>query len=332
VFDTESITQPDVSEADFRSQATHLLAFAAAILLIPFVANDFFTGQYAFGAGGALVVGILLYNVRLWRQNNSEAAINLFLLIPLVIAVIGLSIVNKGILAVFWSYPALMSFYCMLPVRKAFAANVLLVVVVGLASLNVLPLHLYSRAIGALLASSLFAVIMVYAIEIHHRQLRNQIVTDHLTGVFNRSLLSSTLDSAFRTYATTAKNQTLLSIDIDHFKTINDTFGHADGDIVLASLGRILKTHTRKADYVFRIGGEEFLVLLSGSDKENAAGIAESIRTDVQRLEDLTDHTVTVSIGVAELSDEEHWTVWFRRADKHLYSAKSQGRNRVVVG
>jgi len=331
VSSLKSVKQPDFSSEDFRVRATTLLAMVAVLLLGPFAASHVLQGKYVLFSFTALVMAILVYNVVLWRRGRAEDAINLFLLVPIVVACIGMAIVKEGHMVSVWCYPALMSFYCVLPIRKAFIANALMLVVVTAASVYAMPFEYYTRVIGALVASSVFAGIMISAIDRQYQILHDRIVTDHLTGVFNRSLLETSLDSAFRTHGNSGKPMTLLSLDIDHFKSINDTFGHADGDAVLRSIGELLLKKTRKSDFVFRPGGEEFLVLLTGSDRNNGWQVAETLRKGIEALNVLPDRTVTVSIGVAELEDEATWKLWCRRADENLYLAKDQGRNRVVV-
>jgi two-component system cell cycle response regulator len=121
--------------------------------------------------------------------------------------------------------------------------------------------------------------------------------------------------------------------DLDHFKRVNDTFGHEAGDKVLAAFGELLRKQTRATEIVVRAGGEEFVVLMPHTDLADGLATAERIRTAIAtaRIEPLPDG-VTASFGVAELAGGEASDAFMRRVDKALYEAKHTGRNRVVVG
>jgi diguanylate cyclase (GGDEF)-like protein len=121
-------------------------------------------------------------------------------------------------------------------------------------------------------------------------------------------------------------------IDLDNFKAANDRYGHATGDLALQQVASVLKEVVRKADTVFRYGGEEFLVLLPETDLEGAAALAEKIRTAVaaNRLGDGEQvFTLTLSAGVSSLCENESGNDMIARADMALYQAKEEGRDRV---
>jgi two-component system cell cycle response regulator len=161
---------------------------------------------------------------------------------------------------------------------------------------------------------------------------RRQAAADPLTGLLNRGSLSDLISDkviAGQTFA-------VLFIDIDHFKSINDRFGHATGDLVLRHVALYLKDGMRAGDYCGRYGGEEFVVLAADVSPERAHRLAERHRSAIAALPppDLTYHTeVTVSIGVAVFTPDggETSEELLERADAALYTAKSTGRNRVVV-
>ncbi|MDH5434480.1 MAG: diguanylate cyclase [Gammaproteobacteria bacterium] len=161
------------------------------------------------------------------------------------------------------------------------------------------------------------------------RELEKLALTDHLTGLYNRHSLYDVGPK----YVSNAKrhqtNLSLLVIDLDHFKKINDTRGHSVGDMVLKSIAGVLKRACRTEDVPARFGGEEFIMLLSNCDLESAMKKAESIRLLVEK-EKPEGLTVTASIGVAELDDVDDFNSLFEKADKAVYTAKETGRNKVV--
>jgi len=158
---------------------------------------------------------------------------------------------------------------------------------------------------------------------------------DSLTGLVNRRLFIERLDSEVAWHQRHDLPLSLLFIDIDHFKSINDRFGHLWGDIVLKNLSKLFETEFRTEDLVCRFGGEEFVVYMRHTDAENSKAIAERVREKVESSPMLLDEKkvqITVSIGVATRegrsltsSDE-----LLHEADMFLYVAKDRGRNRVV--
>ncbi|OYY48684.1 MAG: sensor domain-containing diguanylate cyclase [Methylophilaceae bacterium 17-44-8] len=158
---------------------------------------------------------------------------------------------------------------------------------------------------------------------------------DHLTGISNRRAFFEVASIEFERWKKRPRPLSLLAIDADHFKKVNDTYGHATGDEVLKHLSKILQHSVRTMDIVARLGGEEFGALLPSTDLEGALKIAERIRTSIADAEVVVDGQViryTVSIGVSAV--DEHVTgvdMLLKLADEALYVSKHQGRNRVTV-
>jgi diguanylate cyclase (GGDEF)-like protein len=161
---------------------------------------------------------------------------------------------------------------------------------------------------------------------------------DELTGLANRRLLRTHLDREIDRARRFQKAFSLLVMDIDHFKYLNDRHGHPTGDAALREVANLLTGHVRKVDMVARVGGEEFMVLLPRTNAEDAGRVAEKLREALQRHvfaggADQPSGALTVSIGVTELcaTDDEHGDSLVARADQALYAAKHAGRNRVFV-
>ena len=168
------------------------------------------------------------------------------------------------------------------------------------------------------------------------RQREAQIValslTDPLTGVGNRRRLEEILAADVGRAERMNKKLSAFIVDLDHFKRVNDVYGHAAGDTVLIALAELLRAHTRASDVVTRVGGEEFVVLMPDTGREHAAIIAERLREALgcTRIKPLRN-PVTMSVGVVERLAGESGEALLRRADKALYEAKKHGRNRVVI-
>lgn len=158
---------------------------------------------------------------------------------------------------------------------------------------------------------------------------------DSLTQLLNRRYLN-TIVSRETLYARKHKTHlSLLAIDVDHFKRINDQYGHATGDIALQLLAEVILEHTRGSDYAFRVGGEEFLLLQVATDLNMAEQIAEKIRQRIQTSEILSSTGVavqfTVSIGVVSYDGHPDYQRFLESADTALYAAKNNGRNLVYI-
>jgi diguanylate cyclase (GGDEF)-like protein len=167
-------------------------------------------------------------------------------------------------------------------------------------------------------------------------ELRTQALRDALTGLFNRRYLDDVLARELERCQRQGKTLTLAMLDLDHFKRVNDTFGHEAGDAVLRSLGQLLLQWTRASDLACRYGGEEFTLILQGSTPDDLSERLQDLLLRVAQMEIQHEGRllppITVSIGVAQATPEvPNATELLSRADGALYQAKQQGRNRVVV-
>ncbi len=155
--------------------------------------------------------------------------------------------------------------------------------------------------------------------------------TDPLTGLLNRYGSESLLDQEMACCRRSGSRVCMMIMDIDHFKSVNDQYGHQVGDEVLKALADSLNLMTPQGDRVIRWGGEEFLVLVPGTGVNQAMQLAEQLRQTVENISRPGLPRFTVSIGVAEFRSEQTFSQWYEEADKALYKAKGTGRNRVVA-
>ncbi|WP_172200865.1 sensor domain-containing diguanylate cyclase [Saccharibacillus qingshengii] len=162
-----------------------------------------------------------------------------------------------------------------------------------------------------------------------NRQLETLASTDPLTGLYNRRFFQERLRKELISCSDNGSPLSLLILDIDHFKKINDTYGHPIGDFVLTDLARLLREETGIPGICARFGGEEFVVLLPGLDRSAAAAAAERIRGAIE-ASTLGSQRVTVSIGVETSADDSTEESLLHRADLALYASKTGGRNRVT--
>lgn len=168
------------------------------------------------------------------------------------------------------------------------------------------------------------------------RKIRVKTEVDQLTGLYNRRALASHAKTERRFAEKTDSALSLLVIDIDNFKPINDLHGHDIGDLVIKKLTNLLKDKIRKTDNAYRWGGEEFMVILPVTDLEEAFGVASKLLLSAEEICISAPNgqlNITISIGVAEWKKGESLTTdTFKRADKALLEAKQTGKNKVVKG
>lgn len=155
--------------------------------------------------------------------------------------------------------------------------------------------------------------------------------TDKLTQLYNRVKLDEYLESEFNRYKRGNYTFSIMIIDIDKFKDVNDIHGHQVGDTVLVEMANILKVHCRKTDMVGRWGGEEFMLICSNTDINGATTYAQNLRKTVEKFNFSVVGQKTISIGVSQINKDDTFTTLIQRADNNLYRAKEEGRNRVVA-
>lgn len=164
-----------------------------------------------------------------------------------------------------------------------------------------------------------------------HLQLQEIAMHDALTGLYNRHYLLDQFSKRLSHAARHGNELSLLVIDIDHFKQVNDTHGHKAGDNILKAVATILEKNCRKEDIAVRFGGEEFVVLLEHCNLDSAQRIAEKMRAEIE-LAQPEGIKITASFGLSELSETSNsFDSLFNRADEAMYAAKEAGRNKVVV-
>ena len=306
-----------------------LMAAVGAIAVMPFAIMRFGRGDWAlFALDAILVVGLtslLAYVFVTRRLQIARYAIAL-----LCLAAVVATVYVAGVAQLFWSFPAVLIMFYLLPSRHAVAvagitfAALLPELVTGLP-----PIQLMTALITLLLTIA-FSFAFASQTEAQRSQLLHAVTRDPLTGAANRRALGQRLNDMLARNRRGPLHASLLMIDVDHFKSINDRFGHAAGDEVLIGVVQAMRQRVRETDTIFRIGGEEFLIIAENTQPARAHTLAEDLRVLIEAARLVDTKPVTVSIGVAQLVAEEDSDSWLKRADDALYEAKRAGRNRVV--
>lgn len=316
---------------DFTQRSFLGLTIASVFLLAPVAMANIVEGRSNGIAIFTIILVLGVNSLSVVFRGTYYPNVTLVTFVPATALAVGNSLHNVGPLGIAWSYPAILAFYAILPERRAWIANILFLVLVAPELFATVDAGSAMRVSISLLMSSVVTGVFLREILRQQRQLRDLAVTDPLTQVYNRVMLDRLLDEAAQRHARNGSPVTLMALDLDHFKAINDTFGHSAGDAVLKGVASILKGRLRGSDQIFRMGGEEFIILLPDTDATSASVAGEDLRSAIAASSLLPTYRVTVSLGVAMRRDGESNDEWMKRADTNLYAAKLGGRDQLVA-
>lgn len=306
------------------------LSTAGALGVAPLAVMRWLTGDVAVALlDTGIVVAFLGLGIFIYRTRRVRIASLLIAIIS--VAGVLLTLQFRGPGQVFWAYPAIIAcFYLMRP-REA------VVMTLALSAGVIMLIRIEVSTTQLAIAAATMAVVMMFAFAfsvVNNRQQEKLVALatrDPLTGVGNRRAFVERLGEVISRYERSDIPASLVLIDIDHFKAVNDNHGHATGDRVLRNVARIFDSMIRKSDRQYRIGGEEFVIVLNGQSLEGASVVAEKLRERIDGHEIVPGLAVTLSIGVAEVRRNESRDGWIHRADEAMYHAKRSGRNRVQL-
>lgn len=297
----------------------------------PLAINNFVQGRLLLGAVSFAIVGIFFFTA--WsihfRQKFYPALI-LFGLIPAILYFLVISLLNQGFIGVLWCYPAVVVFYFILPERMAWLANTIMLLITLPLCWMLFDHSLTIRITATLILVSTLTAIFTNVITRQSEKLQRQAVTDPLTGALNRTLLDDVMSQAVAQSRRSNLPMSVVLLDLDGFKFINDKHGHEAGDQVLQAVTNILQSRCRAVDRLFRMGGEEFMLFLYNTSREGGLTIANELCRNIEAANLLEGHPVTISGGIATLLPDEGWQEMMIRGDKCLYEAKTAGRNKIV--
>ena len=316
---------------DFQLGIVTLFGICTVGAIIPFAIYRFSTGNTAVGILDSCIVLITsLMVIMAIRTGRVEQAGKLLVIFNC----LGVLITTHytGFVGVFWMYAAILTnFYLSRSQIFAAVSNVvtILVLTFAIAEFQLLA-QLWTFLITSLLLTLLSAIVSSRN-QAQKNSLEKLAAIDPLTGAFNRRIMKQEMLLAVEEHSRKDTPMAAILMDLDHFKTFNDRFGHEIGDHILTNFSRMVLAMTRKNDKFFRYGGEEFLMLVKNSSLEEAKAIAEKIRVASENSGFCASDTVTVSLGVAMLQTGESSEQWVSRADKAMYRSKALGRNQVSI-
>lgn len=309
----------------------HRLALVLLICVTPFSIANFVLGDFLVGGLIFIICCCIFYiSFNMNSQRQYKGNIAFFVLMPIAYFLMYNLLVDRGIIGILWCFPTLVVVNFIMQQRQALISNTLLIVILSPEILSQFDPSFALRIYGTLITVGALSSLFVNVIMDQQNKLHKLAITDPLTGLLNRLTLEEHISLAIEQHNRTVTPMTLASIDIDHFKLINDQHGHDVGDKVLIKIAELLATRTRNVDKVYRLGGEEFLVVLFNANLQNARAFANNVQQELSKLDFEYDITPTLSIGLAEVDKEKTWEEWLKHADENLYQAKESGRNQVI--
>jgi diguanylate cyclase (GGDEF)-like protein len=315
----------------FLIKSTLACSIIVDIFLLPFFFYAITEGRFLL-AFLICIVGIgCALNVWHGIKNKYNLWLNSYFLSPMGTVAITYAFFNLGVTGSYWPFLLILSNYFVLPEKRAWFFTLLTLFIFIPASWYVLPIDTASRFVAVLIITSLFITMSMREIYKLHSLLEEKAILDHLTQLYNRSSLTEYLLQAIARNKRSNMPVTLILIDIDFFKSINDNYGHDKGDEILIKISSLFRKRVRESDRAFRIGGEEFLILLNDTNEENGAEFANNLRKQIEQTNMIPEHPITISSGVCGLEQGMDMSSWLKSCDLKLYQAKKGGRNRVIV-
>ena len=317
-----------------RRVALVFLGAGAAAALAGTVVPDPDTSDHGGLLALSIACGLLALTLAAWRRPPAWALASL----PAIgLVLVGLAIGIAKPLASTPTYallPILASAYYGTPRRLAVETGALVVGLAVVLAVWVEPGARMAVYIGTVIPAVCLAAVVAglkRRVDAHVDGLADRADTDALTGLLNHGAFGADLEAVLDRCARAGETATLLLLDIDHFKLVNDRYGHLQGDRALSVVSEVLSAHKRRDDLLGRVGGEEFALLLPRADVTAAHGVAERVRCAVRDATESTPWPLTVSIGIAAVSPSTATSdALMHAADRALYAAKARGRDRSV--
>ncbi|QSP95732.1 GGDEF domain-containing protein [Marinobacter salinisoli] len=316
-------------KTDFRLSIITLLGACAIIGVTPFAVYRFLQGQVLVGIVDTFIVaGVLASMAHGWISGRTLVSGRIMSL-----SCSGSAIVIGGVIGepgLFWVFPCLLTNFFL--VNPRFAVSVNLLTIAGL----MLQTDIYDSLIQMWSFGTVAFVVSVCAYVFAHRNesqrnmLEHLATIDPLTGVGNRRCMDQELALSVAASERTGQPCTVALLDLDHFKSVNDEFGHSVGDRVLVDVVSLIQQNTRRTDFLFRYGGEEFVLLLPGTAGQGVKKVMTNLQSVIRKHLRVGGQAVTASFGVAELDIGESVDRWLERADSALYQAKEAGRDCII--
>lgn len=337
------ITDPQTMRIQFIRRSSMIAIFP----LVIYALYNIMTGNVLFSiTTGSTIVFLLAVNFLLLRTKYINRVIGFILVLVYIMATISIFFGQVQYYSLIWMVCTLTITYYLIGSKKGLKLNIVFLLFLFVILFIRLPQPIsYSSIVNIMFGLAFLSVTLysyersreLYQIDLEEKQLELERVsnTDSLTGLYNRKRIERTIGEELSKLVATELSMPdqicLLLIDIDHFKRINDTYGHQEGDKAIKEVSRIILHNMRNYGAVARWGGEEFLVFTHDVPTSKIIELAESTRVCIEQAEFENGMKITASMGINFYSKGDTYDSLLKRADDCLYKAKEQGRNRVEV-
>lgn len=299
--------------------------FTIAVVLIPQSYSNFVNDRLDRFFLCIFLQAFLLFAAYLASKKRESYSLHASVCLAITFVLCYAALTDKDF-TIFWFFPCLFINQYFLKTIEAAVTNVVCILVASHVAFNLMGSEQGFMFSLVLLSSGLVSSISQRNVKYGIKHLEKTANIDALTNVSNRRGLTSKLHALQKEDSEYA----VLIVDVDDFKKINDTFGHVSGDEALTQIAFTMQRALRKTDSLYRVGGEEFVVIIEHASLSESVYIAEKLRREVEEANILPHTKVTISIGVA--LSAQYGRDSFSQADKHLYQAKRTGKNRVICG
>lgn len=314
---------------DFHLSIVCILGTVIAVAVTPFALYRAAQGQWVIFLIDAvlivLAIGIASYA---WVSHKSEKAA--LLMATTICFVFSFTAFKNAAVSPYWLYCIVLFSFSLVQPRHAIILSLFSFCAVIIQP-SLFEHSVYKNTFIATFASTtLFSYIFAKRNEYHRKALSLMAKTDALTNIGNRRSFTEQFNLALLAKRQQALPSVLAIFDVDHFKSINDTYGHDVGDRALIKITALIRNNIRAQDEVFRMGGEEFCVLIENIDLDIAKSSVDRLRNTLSQSQIIEQKTITISAGVTHISADDTLASCLKRADNALYKAKQSGRNKTV--
>jgi len=319
----------NIKNRSAQSKILLVLSLGTAIGILPFTIFRLLQHDWYVAILDMVVLtGMSAIFVYVYITDNIKNASLVLILVALVGNVV--SFYLKGISQVTWIYPAMLSAYYIMSPKKGMYVNLIMLTFYIPKLITTLEVINVATILSTIIITNIIAFVFASELRKQAVVLKDLASVDYLTGTGNRRALDEKLEQLHKTLKNHDKTASLVLLDLDHFKKVNDSYGHIMGDEVLIKLSKLLIKYYDDYGVVFRYGGEEFLIVCPDKNKNDVSTMADELRKIIKKEIIVNNNGQTISIGVAEYVKEENIDNWIHRVDLALYQAKNEGRNRLV--
>ncbi|MCF6301426.1 MAG: GGDEF domain-containing protein [Proteobacteria bacterium] len=306
------------------------LSATSVVVLLPYTVYRFVQQEWIVAVVDlTIVIGMaILFLYVYFKRKVRPAAI---VLSVLTLAGNLLSVYVKGPEQIYWVFPTIVLIYYLLPPVLAMIFGLVDLVVIYYLVDGLLEPAESTTILATIITTNIFSYVFSHFMKSQTRKLNIIAHRDTLTGTGNRRAMAKEVEHVVNLKKNNNTPVSSILLDYDHFKRINDIYGHAIGDRVLIHTSNLIETIIEGKGKLYRMGGEEFLVILHAMKIEEASKITEKICTEVASRKMEIEHQLTVSLAVSEYKSSETSDSWLSRLDKALYEAKNNGRNQFRV-